>query len=205
MGTCLESSVCTKKAGILAAAFVVLAIVPLSAQQGAGISVGYMGELFSHPGLLVGAQWSVLESAYGNLLVQGQAGFYVHPRNNLGILFWPGIVWRYTWESGFSVAFQTGAGYLITRPLGDGGTQVYRFSDDESSVIEGEERLYHHVSPFAGIVLGIDLEIAPSTPINVHTSFNLFGQYPFNDYMLPRVSSEWGITFYPDLQGKNDD
>ena len=157
------------------------------------INLSYFGETIVHPGFEIG---------YENTFFKGfnftvSIGTYVHQRNHSGLFLSGGINWRHTFPIGYSPEIGIGLGYLHTWAHG-GSTYTVDDSGNVSITRSGRP----HIMPSVKLgILGWDLRQKTNIPIRINTDIILFGQYPFNNYILPHFALKIGGTYYFTFKG----
>ena len=152
------------------------------------INLSYLGETIVHPGIEIG---------YENTFFKGfnytvSIGAYVHQRNHTGLFLSSGINWRHTYPIGYSPEIGIGLGYLHTWAHG-GNTYTV---DDNGNVSITRSGRPHFMSSIKLGILGWDLRQKTNIPIRINTDIIVFGQYPFNNYLLPHFALKIGGTYY---------
>jgi hypothetical protein len=160
------------------------------------INVSYLGETITHPGLVVGYE----NSFYKGFNVTVSIGTYVHQRNHTGLFLNGGLNWRHTFPIGYSPEIGIGLGYLHTWAHGG---PVYVVDDGGSVSTKSTGRGHFMPSVKLGI-LGWDLRKKTDIPMRVNTDIVIFGQYPFNNYMMPHAALKVGATYYFDQKQKEE-
>jgi hypothetical protein len=147
-------------------------------------SVAYLGEFLLHPGVLAGielplstSRWRVRQGAF---LAAANAGTYIHFRNHVGVRIDAQAGYRFTFGSGVFVEGFAGLGYLHTFL----GADVYEVSDDGrvSQVTDWGRPAFMPTASLGGGFNWQRARIAPFLRVEA------FGQYPFNDNMLPHFA-----------------
>ncbi|TFG60266.1 MAG: hypothetical protein E4H36_12375 [Spirochaetales bacterium] len=181
---------------ILAAA---AATCSLSAQEAAAedtpggrlcLSVSYFGEMITHPGFSLGLEYRLYSTAWYELALAGRAGWYIHIRNHQAAFFEPGIVNRFTAKPGFFGDLLIGLGCLVRSPDGD----VY-VSDAAGNTVPGTVPLHPRLVFSAFIGGGLDFGRQTAAPLSYYIRAGVFGEYPYNGFMLPHPALESGLRF----------
>jgi hypothetical protein len=177
-------------------AMILLSLNSVYGQEKKEISVNlsYFGETIVHPGFEIG---------YENTFFKGfnftvSIGTYVHQRNHTGLFLNGGINWRHTFPIGYSPEIGIGLGYLHTWPHGG---PVYAVDDNDNLSITRSGRSHFMPTVKLGI-LGWDLRQKTNIPMRINTDIVVFGQYPFNSYMLPHFALKIGGTYYFTYEGE---
>lgn len=156
------------------------------------INFSYFGEMITHPGFSLG---------YENTFFRGfnytvSIGTYVHQRNHTGLFLNAGINWRHTFPIGYSPEIGIGLGYLHTWPHGG---SVYVVDDNGNVSITRGGRPSFMPTVKLGI-LGWDLRKNTNIPMRVNTDVVIFGQYPFNNFILPQAALRVGATYFFEIK-----
>ena len=142
---------------------------------------GYFGELISHPGLIAGADVTLFSSGKTDIAAGLQTGYYYHRLNSHGLFIQPLIRVQRTFSSGFFLDAALGAGYLHMIPDG----KVYEVVDGKAAEVSNCGS--PNFMPSFSLGAGYKFWQKTSIPLAVSLSTGIFGEYPFNTYMLPRV------------------
>jgi hypothetical protein len=146
----------------------------------------YFGETVFHPGLMVGAEYRLLEEDWGTLFVTGNLGTYVHVRNHVGVFLDSEFGYRFTYANGYELEALAGLGYLHTFL----DAPVYEV-DDQGHVERVTDAGRPHFMPTLSLGTGWQLEhVAPFLRLQV------FGQYPFNHELLAHFALLLGARFW---------
>jgi len=151
-------------------------------------SAAYLGELLLHPGLLVGAEYRLAPSAAASprgplLLLAGNVGSYVHVRNHVGVMADAELGFRYGFRSGWFADGFAGLGYLHTFLA----APVYEV--DDAGHVE-------HVTDFGRPAFMQVLSAGGGFEkhgLAGFARFETFGQYPFNQHLLPHFALVLGV------------
>jgi len=146
-------------------------------------SAAYLGELVFHPGALVGVEYRLAPAkrvaARGwELSFASNLGSYVHVRNHVGMLIDAELGARYGFRSGVFVDGFAGVGYLHTFLA----APVY-----EVDAAGHAERVTDLGRPAFMPVLSAGGGYQTRT-LAGFLRFETFGQYPFNQHLLPHVA-----------------
>jgi hypothetical protein len=153
------------------------------------ISVSYFGETLIHPGIEIGYE----NSFYKSFNFTVSIGTYVHQRNHIGLFLNGGLNWRHTFPVGYSMEFGLGLGYLHTWEHG-GDTYVV---DDGGEVSVKPKYGHPHFMPSIKLgFLGWDFRKKTNIPLRLNADIIIFGQYPFNSFIVPRLTLKAGATYY---------
>jgi hypothetical protein len=151
-------------------------------------SAAYVGELVLHPGALVGIEYrlapaSAAERGGTRLLLAANFGSYVHVRNHVGLFVDAELGVRHGFRSGVFVDAFAGLGYLHTflaAPVYEVGAagHVTRVTDFGRPAF----------MPVLGAGTGYE-----TRSLAVFLRAETFGQYPFNQHLLPHAAVLVGV------------
>jgi len=161
------------------------------------INFSYFGETITHPGFEIGYE----NSFHKGFNFTVSIGTYVHQRNHVGLFINGGLNWRHTFPIGYSPEIGIGLGYLHKWEHG-GSTYTV---DDNGNV--STKPKYGQPSFMPSIKLGFfgwDLRKKTNIPIRINTDIIAFGQYPFNNYIMPQIALKVGATYYFELRQRED-
>jgi len=159
-----------------------------SASSRLAFSAAYLGELVFHPGALVGIEYrlapAIRREARGTeLLFAPNLGSYLHVRNHLGFMADAELGVRHGFRSGVFVDGFAGVGYLHTFLA----APVY-----EVDALGHAERVTDLGRPAFMPVLSAGGGYQ-TRALAGFLRFETFGQYPFNQHLLPHVAVLVGI------------
>jgi hypothetical protein len=158
------------------------------------ITVSYYGETITRPGLLVGVALPLGEWSGHELNVPIEAGFYVHVRNHTGIFLGTGIAYRYRFEAGFHLDTKLTVGGMLSIPA----APLYGVTDGRVEALP--LMAFLRIMPSFGIGCGWDFR-GSGLPIDAFVGFHVFGEYPFNSYLLPHLAVTTGVSYFPNNGG----
>jgi hypothetical protein len=153
------------------------------------VNISYFGETLIHPGF----SCSYEKKVYKNFLLNTQVGGYLQYRNHFGIFVDASMLWRKTFKCGYSMQYGLGLGYLHTWEHG-GKT----YTVDDNGNVETKFK-WGHPSFMPSLTLGFlgwDFSIKKHLPFRINVDGVLFGQYPFNHFMMPHFAIRTGVTYY---------
>lgn len=153
------------------------------------MNVGYFGEFFTHPGLVLGINYDLLQNPHHSLWTSFEAGGYVHPKNHWGFLANLMLTYQFTFNSGFFLETSLGGGYLHTFPDGKA------YTVDGSTVTEVRHPGYPHVMPRFAIGMGYKFYKKSDYPFGITWNIGAFGQYPYNNTMLPHIYTQLSLVY----------
>lgn len=170
--------------GVLGAGAIALAN-PLPAHA-LGLTVGYYGETVTHPGLLLGAEQRIAPLAGADLLTTGHLGAYVHPGYAQVFFARSELALRWPLPGAFDIEAAAGLGVMQSRVDGD----LYAVGPTGAP-----ERTFDLGRPawMPSLALGVG-----RTWDHFGRAFGrleLFGQYPYNGYVLPHAALSLGWTW----------
>jgi hypothetical protein len=153
------------------------------------INVSYFGETIIHPGIEIGYENTFFKSFNFTIGI----GTYIHQRNHVGLFINTGLNWRHTFPIGYSIEFGFSLGYLHTWEHG-GDTYIV---DDKGNVSVKTKYGHLHFMPIIKLgFLGWDFRQKTNIPIRLNCDVIIFGQYPFNNYIMPHAALKLGATYY---------
>jgi len=153
------------------------------------INVSYFGEMLVHPGIEIDYENTFFKS----FNFTAGLGAYIHQRNHIGLFVNSGLNWRHTFPIGYSMEFGLGLGYLHTWEHG-GDTYAV---DDNGNISIKSKYGHPHFMPFVKLgLLGWDFRKKTNIPLRLNADIIVFGQYPFNNYMMPHAALKVGATYY---------
>jgi hypothetical protein len=153
------------------------------------INFSYFGEQIIHPGIQIGYEYNL---PY-HFIADGSLGYYVHERNHVGLFLNAGIGWRYTFKIGYSLEFGLGLGYLHTW---EHGGDIYIVSDTGNVSIKPK---YGHPKFMPTVKIGLlgwDFRKKTNVPLRLNIDAIVFGEYPFNSFMMPHFALKAGATYF---------
>lgn len=169
--------------GLGAAGLTLAAALPAGAL---GLTAGYYGETVTHPGLLVGVEQGLGPLAGGEVLTAGHLGFYAHPGYADVRFARTELALRWKLPGAFDLEAAAGIGLMQSRAAGD----LY-----VASSTGAPERTFDLGRPawMPALALGVG-----RTWEGLGRSFGrleVFGQYPYNGYLLPHAALSLGWTW----------
>jgi len=146
-------------------------------------------EPYFHPGFQIGYE----NNFHKGLNFTVSIGFFIHQKTQAGLFFSGGLNWRFTFSSGYSPETGIGLGYLHTWVHGDPTYIV----DNEGNISIKPKAGRSHFMPLVKLgFLGWDLRENTDIPMRINSDIIIYGQYPFNNYVLPHLAFNTGITYY---------
>jgi len=153
------------------------------------INVSYFGETLVHPGIEISYENTFFKTFNFTVGI----GAYIHQRNHVGLFVNSGLNWRHTFSIGYSMEFGLGLGYLHTWEQG-GDTYTV---DDNGNVSVKPKYGHPHFMPVIKLgLLGWDFRKKTNVPLRLNGDIIIFGQYPFNNFMMPHVALKVGATYF---------
>jgi len=159
------------------------------------VNFSYFGETILHPGIEIGYE----NTFYKGFNYTASIGTYIHQRNHVGLFLSGGLNWRHTFSFGYSPEIGLGLGYLHTW---EHGGSTYKVDDDGNVSIKQKYGHPHFMPSIKLGVFGWDLREKTNIPMRINADAIAFGQYPFNNYILPNVALKVGVTYYFKLKQK---
>ncbi|MFN3430562.1 MAG: hypothetical protein ACK46X_11475 [Candidatus Sericytochromatia bacterium] len=153
------------------------------------LTVAYFGEMGTHPGLLLGTEHTAWVAGWHRTFLSANVGGYRHPGNHVGLFLDAALGYRLNFPTGFSLESMIGMGYLHT--LLDG--QVYSAGPAGVEAVTDWGRPAWMPSMTVGA--GIEGARLGFERTRFFTRLQLFGQYPYNAYILPHVATQVGLTW----------
>ena len=159
------------------------------------INISYFGETFFHPGI---------EIAYENTFYRSfnftvSIGTYIHQRNHAGLFLNSGLNWRHTFPIGYSMEFGLGLGYLHTWEHGGSTYTVDKDGNVSAKPKYGRPKFMPSIK--LGL-LGWDFRKKTEMPLRLNGDIIIFGQYPYNNYILPHLALKLGGTYFLSIEGE---
>lgn len=146
------------------------------------LTLSYYGETITHPGLMFGAEYNLLESNSNEISFFVNLGSYRHHRNHISAFINSGVSYRYTFESGFNINSSLGIGYLHKFLDGD----IYVLEDGDIKKIQNLGSA--SFMPLFDIGVGWDLSSVRDVPIDLFIKTQVFGEYSLNSMIIPHIS-----------------
>ena len=162
-----------------------------SAFSGTRVWVSYLGELGTHQGVAIGAQFPLVASERYELSAGPVLGFYVHPRNHIGLYLDAELENRFVFPSGLFLTIGANAGYFHSWLSGDG---VY-VRDGAGDIARTADWGRPYAKTGGSLGVGWDFARSQTAPILVFTRLDLFARYPFNDSVLPQAALLAGAAY----------
>lgn len=160
-----------------------------NAAESSELSLAYWGEMLAHPGLSLGIEYPLLQNGPHRVFAAAQAGGYTHPQNHSAwfLLAQAG----YRWHPGnWSLDMTLGVGVMDVWLAGP----VYSFAGSDTPVLSNDSG---HAAFMPSISLGAGYDLPPGW-LNMRKVFvkaTVFGEYPYNTYLLPHLALETGIQW----------
>jgi hypothetical protein len=154
-----------------------------AAQAAPTMFAGYYGEMVFHPGVFGGVEQPLVCSGRLSLHGVAIADAYVHVRNHVGVGLSAELSGRVALGRGVALELGVGLGYVHTFA----GAPVYEV-DDAGAV--------HRITDFGRPAVRPSVALAVSFALGATTPFvrvEGFGQYPFNDHLLPHAALMIGV------------
>jgi len=153
-------------------------------------SIGYFGELLTHPGLQLGAEQTILETRSVSLNLREEFFFYRHKRNHdmLGVTITLPV--KIPSNRRFSGELFGGCGYLLKLTNSEA---VYSYS--EAGSIEKTSRIaMHRFSLITGLGLNASIVQKERLALGLYLRPTVFWEYPYNNSFLLHGALGFGIN-----------
>ena len=165
--------------------------------DGFPITISYFGEMFTHPGIIAGCELGLVSGSGHSLFTTLNLGSYIHRRNHIPVFAAAELGYRYTFNSGFNLHVLAGAGYFhkfLDAPI---------FSLSDGGPVEIPNTGSPHLMVSASLGLGWNLSKKSSVPLDLFLRAQVFGEYPFNSYILLHPVLQLGTRIFLE-EGKNE-
>lgn len=153
------------------------------------ITVGYYGETVTHPGLIVGIEYSPFITDKYQMILAFQTGGYTHKRNNTSYFVRGQWGQRITFNSGLFVEQFLGLGYL--HQFSHGGEQYEVIPN--GAVVKTLDRGQPKFMPSITLGTGYDFSKKGIGNFSIYLRPELFWKAPFNGYYLTHPALSTGI------------
>lgn len=154
------------------------------------INISYFGETIVHPGISLGYEHPLRRS---NFIPTITIGTYLHSRNHRAVFVNASINWRKTFKFGYSMEYGIGLGYLHTW---EHGGKTYVVNDDESVETKTKWGQPNFMPSIKLGLLGWDFRKKTNIPFRINADIIVFGQYPFNNFIMPHTALKLGATYF---------
>lgn len=147
------------------------------------LSVAYFGELVSHPGIVLSIENPILSRNNSNIFWTIRGGGYNHYMSNSTLFIGSEFGYRKNWNSGFDFHSQIGISYMhkfLDSP-------IYEVSS-ESELVRVKDYGTSHLMPNISLGFGYTFNRGKGREVNIFSRTEIFGEYPYNTYILPHVS-----------------
>lgn len=175
----------------------------ISQEKGKRLSVSYLGEYYTHPGMSIGYAQDfhvgTKEKTKKNgkvkikerrLYWSGKVGVYHQKESHTGIVTTMGLGHRKTKVSGFFTEYDLGVGSFTS--ILSGKTYTVDEEREVSTIDVGARKSF--VGSMS-IAIGKDLSPQLGIPLSIRWANGLWLRYPYNGYLLPQLHSELGFVF----------
>ena len=119
-----------------------------------------------------------------------ELGFYVHIRNHTALFFDTGLAYRYTYAAGFHLDTKLTMGGMLSFP----GAPLYQVQEGAVTDISG--KAWPKFMPAFGLGCGFDCRPA-GVPMDLNIGLQVFGEYPFNSFLLPHPAAVLSVGYFP--------
>ncbi|MDC7225036.1 MAG: hypothetical protein PQJ60_14905 [Spirochaetales bacterium] len=157
-------------------------------QDSKSLSVAYFGEFITHPGLVVSLEMPFHTSKGHECFATVRGGGYYHYMNHKALFIGSELGYRYTFKNGLDLHALAGVNYMHKFLDGD----IYEMTDS-GEVDEVTDYGSSHFMPNIACGFGYTFAQDSSHPTNLYFRAELFGEYPYNTYMLPHVAATLGL------------
>lgn len=155
------------------------------------LAIGYFGELITHPGLTVSLELPFYENGGNQLFITVRCGGYFHYLNHTALFVGSEFGYRYTFKNGLDIHTMIGVGYMHKFL---GGT-IYEVTDSGELVVVSDYDSPHFM-PNLAFGFGYTFVKDSKNPINLYSRIEIFGEYPYNTYILPLLATSIGIRIH---------
>lgn len=193
----------TKKIMILLTLLAWLNHQAISQEKEKRLSVFYLGEYYTHPGLGFSYAQDFHSKTKEKIKKNGKAkvkeyrffwsgkfGMYHQKESHTGVILTGGIGYRKTKASGFFTEYNLGVGSF--RQILSGNTYEV---NEEGSVNTIKHAFRRSLVNSLSIAIGKDLSPQLKIPISVIWTNGLWLRYPYNGYLLPQFFCELGVSY----------
>lgn len=149
------------------------------------LTIGYKGEWLSHPGFFLGIELIAMEDNSQQLFLSSDISWYLHSGNHSAITFQGEVGHRFYTTKTFYIESRAGLGYKYARLHSPNNVTIYERIDD--TIVESPNHGYSYIQPVLSFGVGFDGDIRNSSDGKVFTRIALTGDYPYNNYILPRL------------------
>ena len=159
------------------------------------VSLSYFGELLVHPGIRLGVEIPISQSATASSLgnrawvVGGHLTTYRHARNHRALIISGSISRERINQAGLMSDIRLESGYMASFVDGES------FSWQNGEILESGSGSSHFYAGINGS-LGWDFNKKSDLPMSVRLRPHLFIQAPFNSSLLLRAAGELQFTYH---------
>lgn len=168
------------------------------------VSLSYFGEWVTQPGFTIGGEYLIRENKKESirLFTALSGGGYFHDQNHNAFFVDSYIGNRFTTPVGYFGDILLGVGYLHTWPDG----VVYTGVDDNGNLIEKDHPGDPHLKLNLSLgIIGWDMGKRTNLPLTGVARVVTFGEYPYNDFLLPHVALQIEFTYrFRSLKGSGN-
>jgi len=154
-----------------------------------GFTAGYFGETVTHAGMNVGIEHYPHQSDRHQMILAGNVGGYVHPRNNTSLFIRAQWGQRLNFKSGLFLDQFIGLGYL--HQFVHGG-DLYEVKPN-GAVVKTPDSGQPLVMPSISLGTGYDFSKTTAYCMKVYLRPELFWKAPFNGYYLTHFALTTGL------------
>lgn len=154
------------------------------------LSVGYLGEMLTHPGFQLGAEQLLFKKQKVALYLQEECSYYRHRRNHDMWTLYLHTLTQFPAHRRCKAELFGGIGYMVK--VINSGT-IY--SRTTTGLLEVDSyAAMHRFSPVVGLGARIDVLETDSLALSTFIRPRLFWEYPFNDNFLLHGALGIGVT-----------
>jgi len=157
-------------------------------QNERSLSVAYFGELLTHPGLKISLELPFYTNNSNEYFAIIKGGGYFHYLNHTSIFVGSEFGYRHYFKNGFDFHSLIGIGYMH-KIL---GATIYEVSGS-GELLEIPNYGSSHLMPNIEIGFGYIIARDSDNPINIYSRTEIFGEYPYNTYILPHLATSIGL------------
>ncbi len=152
-------------------------------------TAGYYGETVTHPGINLGIEYYPHQSVRHQMIIAGNIGGYVHPRNNTSLFIRAQWGQRLNFKSGLFLDQFVGLGYL--HQFVHGGA-LYKV-EPNGAVVETPNSGQPLIMPSFSLGTGYNFSKNNTHGIKIYFRPEFFWKAPFNGYYLTHFAISTGI------------
>lgn len=158
-------------------------------QNKLALNLGYFGETVTHTGINLGIEYYPHQTDRHQMILAGNIGGYVHPRNNTSLFIRAQWGQRLHFKSGLFLDQFVGLGYL--HQFVHGG-DLYEVKPN-GAVVKTPDSGQPLVMPSISLGTGYTFSKNEGTGISLFLRPELFWKAPFNGYYLTHLALNAGV------------